>query len=75
MDAKRVTTVADLIRTLGGQAAAARLFDTTPQNVDHWRRKGRIPAHHYVAHQKRLAECGIDAPITLWGFAEQDAAE
>jgi hypothetical protein len=74
MDAKRVTTVADLIKALDGQAAAARLFGTTPQNVDHWRRKGRIPAHHFLPQRKALAGKGIEAPVTLWGF-EQEAAE
>lgn len=68
MSPKKIASVDDLIGELGGQTRAAEVFGTSPQNIAHWQKAGRMPAKFYLAHQARLAERGIMAPATLWSF-------
>lgn len=65
---KHVLTVDQLVEQLGGTIKAAEELGTYAQQVTHWKKKGRIPAHLYLAHNRALSRLGVDAPVTIWGF-------
>lgn len=68
---KRINTVDEVIDTLGGTGAVARMLGVDDRLVSNWRRPDRgLPAYTYVALIKALEAKGFSAPSTLWRMWE-----
>lgn len=61
-----LTTVADVVDALGGNAAVARMTGRTPNAVTNWRARLNFPPDTFVALTAALAEAGCVAPASLW---------
>lgn len=64
-----VSDIPELIDKLGGLAATGRAFSAEMNTVANWSARKRIPARLYLHHKGVLEERGIEAPLSLWGFA------
>jgi hypothetical protein len=53
-----LTTVADVIEALGGNASVHAQFDRTHQDTTNWRATGFFPMKLYVAMTEALAQAG-----------------
>lgn len=67
---KTVETVQELIDHFRGPNATAAVFKTTPQAVINWRTRGQLPTKLHFVHRSILKQKGVNAPSSLWGFAE-----
>jgi hypothetical protein len=67
-----IRTVPELIAHFGGLTRMAIVLRTSPQNIVHWRTKGRIPAVFYKVHRKQLEAANRDLKVSddLWGFRD-----
>ena len=65
--ATTVSTISELIDTLGGPTKAAEILgEGGPQYVVNWRRRGKISARSFIRHQAVLEGMGIAAPASFW---------
>ena len=64
----KVATVKQLIGAFGGRKRFAEVADTSPQNVDIWRREKRLPANSWVILHTEMDIAGISAPDSLWAM-------
>lgn len=69
---KELTSVDDIIDTLGGTFAVARIaaLGITPQGVSNWRKRGRLPAEKYLVMTAELRRRGYTAPAAIFGIPE-----
>ena len=65
---RRLDTLEDVVRELGGVVQVARITRRTPPSVCKWRRKGMFPSALYFLMIDELLDRGFYAPRSLWGF-------
>ena len=65
---RRLDTLEDVVRELGGVVQVARITRRTPRAVCNWRRKGTFPSALYFVMVDELLDRGFYAPRSLWGF-------
>lgn len=70
-----IDNTTDIIATLGGTAAVARLTSTTAKAVHNWRAFGRFPANTFIVINSELIRLGLSAPAELWSMREPPAAK
>lgn len=68
-------TVDQVINTVGGTAAAARLVRASPASVSNWRAAGRLPSRTFLIFREALAALGATAPAALWSIDEPSPAD
>lgn len=64
--ARILTTVEDVVRTVGGHDTVAGLIGISYSGVCNWIVAGRMPPRTYVALTVVLAARGATAPPALW---------
>ena len=74
MAAKKLSTAAEVIDALGGTVATSRLAGRKAQHVTNWRAAGKLPANTFLVLSAALKERGKEAPPSLWGITEPEAA-
>jgi hypothetical protein len=62
----RLTTVADVLNALGGNAPAAAKLGVKYNSVTNWRTAGIFPANTFVLIQRELGALGYEATGNLW---------
>lgn len=67
-------TASEVIDTLGGTTAVARLAGRKAQHVTNWRASGRLPADTFLIMKAELDTRGMSAPSSLWGIVEPTKA-
>lgn len=67
-------TAQEVIETLGGVSAVAKLTGRTYNAAHNWRSFQRFPSNTYVTMTAALAAQGKTAPAELWGMAEPEVA-
>jgi DNA-binding transcriptional regulator YiaG len=65
-EAMRINSVSQLVDKAGGSSALARLLKTSPQNVNNWRERNKLPSHLMLQQRRVLERCGYRLPVTLW---------
>jgi len=65
---RRLDTLEDVVRELGGVVQVARITRRKPRAVRNWRRKGTFPSALYFVMVDKLLDRGFYAPRSLWGF-------
>ena len=59
----------DVLKTLGGATAVARLCKQQPSAVTNWRRRvGRFPCRYYIAIRCALEDRGYYPSLELFNF-------
>lgn len=73
-DLQTLDSIPEIFDALGGIPAICSLIGATGerswQQVDNWRKRGRLASHTYVVLQDALRERGFQAPPALWGMIE-----
>jgi len=67
MRIRRLTTVAEVIDTIGG-LRLQEITDRRSNNVTNWRNAGRFPPNTFVVMQAELKRLHCRAPDSLWGM-------
>lgn len=70
---RHVETANDIIDTLGGTSAVAKMLKRSPQQVSNWRADGRLPSSVYLLVSNELAKYGKVASPRLFGISEPAA--
>lgn len=70
-----LTSVVDVIRTLGGRQAVAELTGVSVKAVALWRWQSEFPAKTYVVLRDALAKRGCSVDQSLFSFIEANEAE
>lgn len=70
----KIKSVADLVEMAGGLTETAKMLGTSPQNVLHWRKRNKLPAHMVERHQRVLLRKGYELPTRLWLAPPRKAA-
>ena len=65
---RRLDTLEDVVRELGGVVQVARITRRKPRAVCNWRRKGTFPSALYFVMVDELLDRGFYAPHLLWSF-------
>lgn len=65
----RLSTVDDVIDSLGGTNAVAKLLGASAKAVSHYRRRG-LPAETFIALTAALNAKDLYAPPSLWRMRE-----
>jgi hypothetical protein len=68
-----ILTTADVIDSLGGNTAAAKLFGVKYNNITNWRTFGYFPPDTYVMIQEELRLRGLVAPDHLFRMRRRAA--
>ena len=68
---RNAASFGEVVRTLGGPAAVARLCDRTPAAVCNWRRRGTFPSRLFFRMTAALRDKKVTAPRELWGFVPE----
>lgn len=71
---REITTVRELISSLGGLAQAAEVFAEKKPTVIQWQQRGRIPSAKYVRHSEILRARQISAAPGIWSFEQVRAS-
>jgi hypothetical protein len=64
-----LSTVDDVVKSLGGTKAVAELFGRGDPAVSNWRKAGYFPAHTYLVIKNELSKIERRAPDSLWNMA------
>lgn len=75
MTLERIETATEIIDRLGGNPAVAEIVGAKPKAVSNWRKSNGFPARTYLAITTALREHNAEAPPSLWGMTNADAAE
>ena len=65
-----LTSVDELIKAVGGNAAAASMVGVKPAAVSNWKARGAIPAEHFMIFAGFFAGDGRTFDPSLFGFKE-----
>ena len=69
-----LTSLTEVIDTLGGVAPVAKLTKSSAPAVCNWVQFGRFPAKTYVVMTTALRRKRRSAPASLWGMTEASEA-
>jgi hypothetical protein len=70
-----IETVDEVIKALGGTAAAASLAGVRPPAVSNWSKRGRISQDKFMIVRDALAAMGKEAAPSVFGFKEAETTE
>lgn len=65
-------SVDEVVAFLGGDAAVSRLTGVSPQVVQNWKARRRLPSKTYLFLLQELSARRAAAPAKLWGMWEAD---
>jgi len=68
--ARKATSASEIIDTLGGTAATARLTHKSIQAVSNWRNTNRLPADTFLIIGAALEEKDISVSPSIFGIKE-----
>src|SRR5262245_19914369 len=71
---KPITTVADLVRALGGTAKAAKWAGVKPAAISQWLRRGFVPPGWHLRLLIELKRREFQIDPTLFGVSDKEAA-
>lgn len=74
MTAKKISDIPSLIAEIGTLRATADLLGMSSQSLWNAKRDGRLPRRSAVPQRAKLEAAGFDAPWSLWGIDEAEAA-
>ncbi len=75
MATKELSSVGDVVATLGGTKAVADMVGRGSSAVSMWKHRQALPAFTFVILKSALAVRGFTAPDSLWNMAEANADE
>jgi len=75
MATKKITSVSELIETLGGPTKAGKVLGgASTQLTWNWAQRGKLPTERYLEQKAILDGLGIQVPDTFWFAPKTEGA-